>query len=230
MAANFVAIWSVTMSENPTVAHPTSRHLLRAVIVAAVLLIAVLVGIAGYVQNWLWMRQLNYVGIFWTLLSVQWAMFCSAFVVAFLYLWMNLRQAAKNSGALRGQAGPWSPVFLSRADAGTQTSIELSAGLLKAAVVLVSAGVALFFAASYYSEWDTYLRFRYGGSFGVADPLFGVDVGFYVFHLCLSPALLCPVAKQPDVPDGVDARDRPFYLRVLGITAGKRERKDRDRR
>lgn len=32
-------------------------------------------------------------------------------------------------------------------------------------------------------QWDTYLRFRYGGSFGVPDPLFGVDVGFYLFHL-----------------------------------------------
>ena len=65
----------------------------------------------------------------------------------------------------------------------TQTSIELSPGLLKLAVVLISAGVALFFATGFYAEWDTYLRFRYGGSFGVSDPLFGVDVGFYVFHL-----------------------------------------------
>ena len=54
---------------------------------------------------------------------------------------------------------------------------------MKAAVVLISAGIALFFATGFYSEWDTYLRFRYGGSFGVSDPLFGVDVGFYVFHL-----------------------------------------------
>jgi uncharacterized membrane protein (UPF0182 family) len=53
----------------------------------------------------------------------------------------------------------------------------------KAAVVLISAGVALFFATGFYAEWDTYLRFRYGGSFGMSDPLFGVDVGFYVFHL-----------------------------------------------
>ena len=48
---------------------------------------------------------------------------------------------------------------------------------------MISAGVAVFFAAGFYSQWDTYLRFRYGGSFGVSDPLFGVDVGFYVFHL-----------------------------------------------
>ena len=54
---------------------------------------------------------------------------------------------------------------------------------MKAAFVLISAGIALFLAGGFYSEWDTYLRFRYGGSFGVSDPLFGVDVGFYVFHL-----------------------------------------------
>jgi uncharacterized protein len=110
-------------------------------------------------------------------------MFCSAFVFAFLYLWINLRQATENGVAFRGDGLAWKSAFLSRADADTQTGIELSPRLLKTAVVLVSAGVALLFAAVFYSEWDTYLRFRYGGSFGVSDPLFGVDVGFYVFHL-----------------------------------------------
>jgi uncharacterized membrane protein (UPF0182 family) len=75
-------------------------------IAAAVLLIIVLGIITGYVEKWLWMRQLDYAGIFWTLLSVQWAMFCSAFVFAFLYLWLNLRQAVRNSAAfLRGRPG-----------------------------------------------------------------------------------------------------------------------------
>ena len=49
--------------------HPPFRHLLRLVIAAAVLLIIVLGIITGYVEKWLWMRQLNYAGIFWTLLS-----------------------------------------------------------------------------------------------------------------------------------------------------------------
>ena len=42
---------------------------------------------------------------------------------------------------------------------------------------------ALFFALTFYAKWDTYLRFRYGGSFGLSDPLFGADAGFYVFRL-----------------------------------------------
>ena len=140
-------------------------------IAAAVLLIIILGIITGYVEKWLWMRQLDYAGIFWTLLSVQWAMFCSAFVFAFLYLWVSLRQAVRNSAAFRGDG----PV--------AQTGIDFSPRLLKLAVGVISAGVALFFAAGFYAQWDTYLRFRYGGSFGVSDPLFGVDVGFYLFHL-----------------------------------------------
>ena len=150
--------------------HPPFRHLLRLMIAAAVLLIIVLGIITGYVEKWLWMRQLDYAGIFWTLLSVQWAMFCSAFVFAFLYLWVNLRQAVRNSAAFRGGSV-------------AQTGIDFSPGLLKLAVVLTSAAIALFFAVGFYAQWDTYLRFRYGGSFGVSDPLFGVDVGFYLFHL-----------------------------------------------
>ena len=163
--------------------HPPFRHLLRLVIAAAVLLIIVLGIITGYLEKWLWMRQLDYAGIFWTLLSVQWAMFGLAFVFAFLYLWVNLRQAARNSGAFRGDAWAGRPAFLSGADAVAQAGLDFAPRLLNLAVVLVSAGVALLFALGFYAQWDTYLRFRYGGSFGVSDPLYGVDVGFYVFHL-----------------------------------------------
>ena len=163
--------------------NPPLRHLLNLMIAVAVLLIIVLGVISGYIEKWLWMRQLDYAGIFWTLLSVQWAMFCSAFVFAFLYLWLNLRQVVRSSAAFRsnGQAGI--PALWSGAEAVAQAGIDFSPRLLKLAIILISAGVALLFAAGFYSNWDTFLRFRYGGSFGVPDPLFGVDVGFYVFHL-----------------------------------------------
>ena len=65
----------------------------------------------GYVEKWLWMRQVDYIGIFWTLLSVQWTMFLPAFFFAFLYLWINLRQAAKDSASFRGGGQVWRPVL-----------------------------------------------------------------------------------------------------------------------
>ncbi len=50
-------------------------------------------------------------------------------------------------------------------------------------MAFITAAVALLFALAFYAQWDTYLRFRYGGSFGFADPIFRLDVGFYVFRL-----------------------------------------------
>ena len=163
--------------------HPPFRHLLRLLIAAAVLLILVFGIITGYLEKWLWMRQLNYTGIFWTLLSVQLAMFCSAFAFTFLFLWINLRQTARNSAALRPSGRAARLGLLSGADGVAPPDIDFSSRFLKLLVVLVSAGVALFFAVDYYAQWDTWLRFRYGGAFGVSDPLYGVNVGFYLFHL-----------------------------------------------
>src|SRR5271166_3158586 len=76
---------------------PPSRRLLRLAIIAVLLFIAALIVIPGYIQKWLWMREVDYVGIFWALLSIQCGMFCVGFTFAFLYLWINLRHAVSNS-------------------------------------------------------------------------------------------------------------------------------------
>ena len=74
---------------------------LELIIVAAVVLIILLVVISGYIQKGLWMRQLGYSGVFWTLLALRWELFCGAFVVALLYLWINFRVAARNGATFR---------------------------------------------------------------------------------------------------------------------------------
>jgi uncharacterized protein len=86
-------------------------------------------------------------------------MFASAFIFIFLYLWLSAHWAVKNAAA------------------------SDQARVVTSLAVLVSAGIAVFVALAFSSQWDTWLRFRYGSAFGQADPLFGVDVGFYVFHL-----------------------------------------------
>ena len=173
---------SPTLGNSNTIIRPrSSRLLISLLIVAAILLSVVLIAIAGNIEKWLWMSQLTYGGIFWTLLSVQWAMFWSAFVFAFLYLWANLHLAARNG---RDFDRDDSRGRLSAANGAVgQIGLDLPPRFLKLAVVTFCAVVALFFAIGFHAQWDTYLRFRYGGSFGVSDPLYGVDVGFYLFHL-----------------------------------------------
>jgi uncharacterized membrane protein (UPF0182 family) len=146
-------------------------------------LIVVLGSVADYVEKWLWMQQLDYTGIFWTLLSVRWGLFAFGFLAAFLFLGINLRQPTKNGFTLRGHGKTNSTEPLTETEAFARAGIDISPRSLNAAVILVSAAIALFLAAAFYTQWDTYLRFRYGGSFGLPDPLYGVDVGFYVFQL-----------------------------------------------
>ncbi len=153
------------------------RPPLKLILIAAIVLIALLVVISGWIQKWLWMRQLGYTGVFWTLLSVRWELFCGAFLVALLYLSINLLFAAKNGATFR--VGN----LTSESNVAAKLDIQISPTVLKLAMGTVAGLAGLIFALIFYAQWDTYLRFRYGGSFGLSDPLFGVDVGFYLFRL-----------------------------------------------
>ena len=150
---------------------------LKLIIVAAVVIVVLLAIIAGWLQKWLWMQQLGYTGVFWTILSVKWALSCAAFVVALLYLWINLRLASRNSATFRtGNLTTVSTV-------APKLDIQVPPMVMTLAIGAVGVVAAFFYALIFYGQWDTYLRFRYGGSFGLPDPLFGVDAGFYLFRL-----------------------------------------------
>jgi uncharacterized membrane protein (UPF0182 family) len=150
---------------------------MRVVIVGAISVIAILAFIPSLIQKWLWMVQLGYAGVFWRLLAVRWELFCVAFLIAFLYLSINLLFATKNGAAFRAAN------FTSGAGVAARFDIQISPTVSKLAMRTVAAVAALIFALNFYAQWDAYLRFRYGGSFGLSDPLFGVDVGFYLFRL-----------------------------------------------
>ena len=83
----------------PTIGRPMRRAIVGAIAVIAI--IAILVFIASWIQKWLWMREVGYIGVFWTLFSVRWELFFAAFVIASLYFWINLRLAARNAVVLR---------------------------------------------------------------------------------------------------------------------------------
>jgi uncharacterized membrane protein (UPF0182 family) len=170
---------------------PKKRHLLRWSLLVLIACGIVLTVLLGLVQKWLWMRELDYVGIFWTLLSVKWGMFGVALICGLIFLGINLRFAARSVSIsrVRGPSlrvatpSPSGGVVAASADAGRRINFDLSPKVLVLAIGVAVMFASLIFAAGVSSQWDTYLRFRYGGSFGVADPLFGVDLGFYFFRL-----------------------------------------------
>ena len=161
---------------------PAISFLLTSGFFALVAIGIVLSVVLGLVQKWLWMRQLDYLGIFWTLLSIKWGMFGLTLTVSLLYLWVNLRFATKHVDVSE-DGNSLNKTFIHPMNASKSFNIEVSPKLLIHVIGMAALIVSLLVALGVSSQWDTYLRFRYGGAFGIADPLFGIDLGFYVFHL-----------------------------------------------
>jgi uncharacterized membrane protein (UPF0182 family) len=164
------------------VSHRWIRILVQLVIPGVILAIIALSMITGYLEKFLWMGQLHYTGIFWKLLSVQWTMYIVSFAGVFFFLWLNLRRALLAGGVPAGRQSR-RQALVPIVGADRTMELDLTPHLLHSAIVIGSLLMAWVAASAFFGEWDTWLRFRYGGAFGVADPLYGLDIGFYVFKL-----------------------------------------------
>jgi uncharacterized membrane protein (UPF0182 family) len=147
------------------------------VLLGAFLAIFTLFAAADGIQEWLWMKQVGYGAVFWRILAIRFAAAFLALLAAGAFLWVNLRLAVKTIFRLRGN------VQDSRAVIHLDRGLALSTRWARAGALLVAAAVGLFFAAMFYAQWDTYLRFHWAGDFGRVDPIFGRDIGFYLFRL-----------------------------------------------
>jgi uncharacterized membrane protein (UPF0182 family) len=152
----------------------TGRKIFWYLLIAAVIFVLIFLSlITGKLVEWLWMKQLGYENIFWRLLVIKLEWLGTAFILVFLYFWANLRLVMRTG--LRDLGGQDVLVI--------QNAGEITAKRGKFITAIISCIPALIFGLIYYSEWDTYLRFRWGGAFGFSDPIFGADVGFYLFKL-----------------------------------------------
>ena len=151
--------------------------ILGSLIAAAFILLVFCLVASGLMQQWLWMRQVGYLNIFWRLLSIKWSLAGVSFLVVFLYTWLNFRFAAATTAAFpRAMDGDTTRIY-------TRTGVGITPGFLKAGGLVIAAVIGLIFALNFHPEWDSYLRFHWGGAVGQPDPIFGKDVGFYLFRL-----------------------------------------------
>ncbi len=147
-------------------------------IVIAAGLLLLLLGLAskgtGWVVDWLWMGEVGYKQIFMRLLSVRLLLFAVTAIPVFIYFWVNLRIAIRR----RHMA-----VVDLRLSSTDVYEFRASPMGLSISVFAFSLVPALIFGLVLSSEWDTFIRWFWGGPFGVKDPVFGADIGFYVFRL-----------------------------------------------
>jgi len=110
-------------------------------------------------------------------------MYAVSFAIVFFFIWLNLRQALLNGGVPAGRG--LMPRALMPATARRTPRTRAYAAPAPFGHRHCRPRIAWFAASAFFTQWDTWLRFRYGGDFGMTDPLYGIDVGFYVF-ICRS--------------------------------------------
>ena len=131
-------------------------------------------GIAGFYTDYLWFDSLHLAGVWRGVLGAKLALagiFTGAF---FLLMWLNLVIADRLAPPFR-PAGP-EEEFIER----YHELIGGRTGWVRSGVSIL---LALIAGPPVAGEWNSWLLFTHGGSFGVKDPQFDTDVGFYVFKL-----------------------------------------------
>ncbi len=155
--------------------------------------IALLVGafmLADWAAEYLWLETLGYASVFWSIRSMKLGFFLFAFIPVFFYVWFNLRLVSRRldfhplMGALLSffsrRAAPGGP-FSAVRDARAAQPAGGFTGDLRYVLAALSAVVAFVFGAVLYNHWERLLLLRFSQRFGIPDPIFGHDIGFYVF-------------------------------------------------
>jgi uncharacterized membrane protein (UPF0182 family) len=150
------------------------RILVVLILVAAVILLLSLRGIAGFYTDYLWFEALDRASVWRRILGAKLALtliFGGAF---FVLMWVNLMIADRLAPPFR-PAGPEEDLLSRYHEVVGRRQILLRSGVSFLFALISAAGVS--------SHWEEWLLFVNSKSFGVDDPLFDRDIGFYVFEL-----------------------------------------------
>ena len=163
----------------PPIRRPSSgRFRVRAWMVVLVATLFVLFlsarGLAGFYTDYLWFDSVGF-GPTWR--GLLWARFAPAAVFSLLFfVLMLLSLSVADRLAPRTRAlGPEDEML-----ARYQQSVGPYAGRIRIAIAAV---FALLAGGSVAGEWQRWILFTHAQSFGIKDPQFHQDIGFYVFRL-----------------------------------------------
>ncbi|OGQ25194.1 MAG: hypothetical protein A3C54_05950 [Deltaproteobacteria bacterium RIFCSPHIGHO2_02_FULL_60_17] len=127
--------------------------------------------------DWLWFQEVGYTKIFTTSLTFKLALALVFGGLFFLLVYFNVKLAARAPRGVR---------FLEQENAIELPSPELVDPVLRRLLLPIAILLGLFAAPQAAGHWQSLLLFFNSVPFGIADPLFGRDISFYVFRL---PAL-----------------------------------------
>lgn len=144
----------------------TKRSLIALVVILAI--VVVMFVTAPFWINWLWFGSVGYRSVIVTNYVAQVVSFLGVGLVSALIFYVNVRLAIRNT----------------RGEVGTEGRVsKYSRAALRGLALLGALVVAI--VAGYYGtqHWQEILLALHGGEFGVTDPTFNRDAGFYIFML-----------------------------------------------
>ena len=146
------------------------------VIIAAVAMLAIFV---EYYGDWLWFENIGFAQVFTTILWAKVLAFAVFFTIFGIFAGANIVIARRWGRATR-------PI---RVTASEQPHSALTIIFHQSYSSYVWAIIVLLFSfvmgSSASKSWMTFLQFLHRSPFGVSDPIFHRDVGFYIFTLPL---------------------------------------------
>ena len=143
--------------------------------------------LSRFVLDYKWFMSVGYPQVFVVTLTARLFLFVAGFVVFFVLLfffwWWCKRSVLAGPTVfapfweqIEGVSGEY-------VDVTPETSVERVIKSVDLPLVVVFALFSFFAGLGLSAKWSTVLLYLNKGSFGVVDPIFGNDIGFYIFTL-----------------------------------------------
>lgn len=136
------------------------------VVMVIVVILVLLIGCAGFLTNWMWFDSLGYEKVFWTKFLSQLEIGVPVFLAAILLVRIYLKSLKKHYFIEVESHEIPDEKRLNKISWGMSVVFGLLVGLTAGA-----------------STWMDFRQFANATSFGLKDPLFHLDISFYVFKL-----------------------------------------------
>ncbi len=157
----------------------TRRRLTIGIFIAVFLALIAVPALIQFVTDWFWYQEIGHEVVFTRERITRVLLFTGVGLAVFGFLYGNLRVAQRGvvPDPLVVRINPDAP------------PVDFTHTLRRLSLPL-SAFLAFLFAGAASGAWLTVLRALNASSFGIADPVFGRDVGYYVFTLPLVSGIL----------------------------------------
>jgi uncharacterized membrane protein (UPF0182 family) len=142
------------------------------IVILLFVLVTIIPGLIGLTTDWLWFREVGYQIVFSKEITTRIVLFVIVAAIVYSFLSINVRLA---------RSGPSKVPVLWRLSP-EMPPVDVAASLMRVAMP-VTLVLTFFFAMGATTSWMEFLQLTNRTSFGVTDPVFGRDIGWYVFVL-----------------------------------------------